>query len=139
MAREGEAPGGGILWWNVNDIYRAAFPKATDKRMDEAWVFALSAMRCGRVGDADTLLSLHFIRTIAWVPEGGVGEQQPPIRVGEQKEYKLDLPSKVRTQPFNWLQTARESKETRARAKQQEASSQACGGGVGSGIGGSRK
>ena len=68
-----------------------------------------------------------------------MGEQQPPIRVGEQKEYKLDLPSKVRPQPFNRLQTARESKETRARAKQQEASSQACGGGIGSEIGGSRK
>ena len=111
-AREGEAPGGGTLWWNVNNVYRAAFPKATDESMDEARVFALSAMRCGSGEDADTLFSLHFMRTIAWVPEGGGDEQQPPIYVGEQMEYKLDLLSKVSPQHFNWLQTARERKQT---------------------------
>ena len=46
-AREGQAPGGGILWWSINDIYRAAFPKVTDESMDEARVFALSAMMWG--------------------------------------------------------------------------------------------
>jgi hypothetical protein len=61
-AREGEAPGGGILWWNVDDIYRAAFPMDADKSMDEAREFALSAMRCGRGEDADMLLERHLCR-----------------------------------------------------------------------------
>ena len=79
-AREGEEPGGDVLWWNASDIYRAAVSSsaAGGGGAEQALRFALDAMRSGRGEDADLLISRHLTRTIAWRSELEGGLHEPP-------------------------------------------------------------